>query len=78
MVENFTYYKGVLFLQGTYKKEELMSEADSIIKFAISMDHHFRGEQETAEMMWQEIIEGSAQGFWPAESELLATCKETP
>ncbi|MDP6050775.1 MAG: hypothetical protein QF879_00350 [Candidatus Latescibacteria bacterium] len=78
LVENFTYYKGVLFLQGAHTKEELMPEADSIIKFAISMDHHFRGEQETAEMMWQEIIEGSAQGFWPAESELLAVRKEMP
>lgn len=72
LVENFTYYKGVQFLQGMYTKEALMPEADSVIKFAIAMEHHFNGEQETAEAIWQEIIDGSAQGFWPAESELIA------
>lgn len=72
LVENFTYYKGVQFFQGLYTKEELMPEADVIIKFAISMDHHFKGEQDMAEAIWQEMVDESAQGFWPAETELLA------
>ena len=61
-----------------YRNTHNSSELFGIIKFAISMDHHFRGAQETAEAMWQEIIEGSAQGFWPAESELIAARKEAP
>jgi tetratricopeptide (TPR) repeat protein len=78
LVENFTYYKGVQFLQGVYTKEELMPEADSIIKFAIAMDHLFKSEQATAEAMWVEIIDGSAQGFWPAETELIAVHYKRP
>jgi hypothetical protein len=71
IIENFTYYDAVLFFKGSRTAEELLPQADSIIKFAIAMDHHFRGEQGKAEAMWLEIVNGSAQGFWPAEAELL-------
>lgn len=71
LVENFTYYNGVLFFKGVRTAEELLPEADSIVKFAIAMEHSFDGEQERAEEMWLEIVEGSAQGFWPAEAEIL-------
>ncbi len=71
IIENFTYYESVLFFQGSRTREEVLSEADSIIKFAVSMDHHFRGEQDKAEEMWLDIVTSSPQGFWPAEAELI-------
>ena len=64
-------YDSVLFFKGTRTAEELLPESDSLTTFAIAMDHHFRGQQEQAETMWVEIVNGSTQGFWPAEAELL-------
>ena len=49
----------------------MLPEADSIIKFAIAMVHHFEGETDVAEEMWRDIVDGSAQGIWPAEAELV-------
>lgn len=72
LLENHTYYDGVLFFKGTLTEGELLPRADSIARFAIAMNHHFSGDNSIAETMWREIIENSAQGFWPAESELLA------
>ena len=71
LIENFTYYDSVLFFNGTRTAEELLPEADSLTKFAIAMVYHFRGEQAQAEELWLEAVNGSAQGFWPAEAELL-------
>ena len=71
LIENFTYYDSVLFFKGTRTAEELLPDADSLTKFAIAMEYHFRGQQEQAEEMWLEVVNGSAQGFWPAEAELL-------
>lgn len=71
LIENFTYYDSVLFFKGTRTADELLPEADSLTKFAIAMEHHFRGEQDRAEEMWLDTVNGSAQGFWPAEAELL-------
>jgi tetratricopeptide (TPR) repeat protein len=72
LLENHTYYDGVLFFKGTLTEQELLPRADSIARFAIAMNHHFSGDESIAEMMLREIVEGSAQGFWPAESELIA------
>ena len=67
LIENFTYYDSVLFFKGTRTAEELLPEADSLTKFAIAMDHHFRGEQEKAETMWLEIVSGFSHRFsWAA------------
>lgn len=71
LLENFTYYDGVLFFKGVRSAEELLPEADSIVRFALAMEHAFRGEQEQAEEMWLEIVNDTAQGFWPAEAEIL-------
>jgi tetratricopeptide (TPR) repeat protein len=71
IIENFTYYDSVLFFQGSRTKEDLISKADSLIAFAISMDHYFRGDFDAAEKMWLEIVTKDPQGFWPAEAELV-------
>jgi tetratricopeptide (TPR) repeat protein len=76
LLENHTYYEGVRFFNGSLAEKDLLPRADSIAKFAIAMKHDFAGEQQLAEKMWTEIIESSPQGFWPAESELLAARKE--
>ncbi len=75
LLENHTYYDGVLFFKGTLTEQDLLPRADSIAKFAIAMNHHFRDDDSLAETMLREIVESSAQGFWPAESELIAARK---
>ncbi len=71
MVENFTYYQSVLFFQGVRSREEALSEADVILRFAVAMDHHFRGEVDEAVALWRQLVEETPQGFWPAEAELI-------
>lgn len=71
ILENHTYYLGVLFFKGARSAEELMPGADALLRFAIAMDHHFEGRQAEAEAMWRAIVDDSSQGFWPAEAELL-------
>lgn len=56
LIENFTYYESVLFFKGARTREELLSGADSLINYALAMDHHFRGEQATAVEMWRELV----------------------
>ncbi len=41
------------------------------------MVHHFEGETDAAEEMWRAIVDGSAQGFWPAEAELVFAAQST-
>ena len=71
MIENHTYYQSVLFFQGFRTEESLLPEVDSIIRFAIAMVQHFEGQTDLAEQMWHDIVADSAQGFWPAEAELV-------
>ncbi len=78
LIENFTYYDSVRFFKGTRTREELLPEADNLIKFAIAMDHHFRGEQEIAEEMWRDLVVNTAQGYWPAEAELVMAGATAP
>lgn len=73
LLENFAYYDGVRFMQGSLSREELLAKADSVSLFAVAMDHHFRGEQQQAEALWESIIRDAPQGFWPAETELVAS-----
>ncbi|MGI9204751.1 MAG: tetratricopeptide repeat protein [Woeseiaceae bacterium] len=73
LLENHTYYEGVLFFKGVLAEHELLPRADSIAKFAIAMEHHFNGNEDIATRMWREIVTDAAQGFWPAESELRST-----
>ncbi len=70
ILENHTYYDGVLFFKGALAEQALLPRADSIGKFAIAMEHHFNGNEDIATRMWREIVTDAAQGFWPAEAEL--------
>jgi tetratricopeptide (TPR) repeat protein len=72
LLENATYYDGVRYMQGTLDRRTLESRADAISRFAVAMDLHFRGNEGEAERMWEDIITTTPQGFWPAETELLA------
>jgi tetratricopeptide (TPR) repeat protein len=72
LVENFTYYQSVLFFNGSRTGEEILPGADAVIKLAVAMEHSFRGETDTAKRILKKIVDENAQGFWPAESELVA------
>ena len=71
LVENFTYYDAVLYFKGVRSEEELLPEADSIVKFAIATKALIDGNKAYAQLLWEEIIDASPQGFWPAEYDLL-------
>ncbi|HJO37316.1 MAG: hypothetical protein QGF21_13135 [Vicinamibacterales bacterium] len=71
LIENFTYYESVLFFKGVRTREEVLDGADSLIRYAVAMDDHFRGEQEAAVRIWRELVSENAQGYWPAEAELV-------
>lgn len=73
LLENDAYYDGVRYMQGTLDRETVIAKGDAIRLFAVAMDHHFRGEHEVAERMWTDMITNTPQGFWPAETELLAS-----
>ncbi|MAG72630.1 MAG: hypothetical protein CL471_20395 [Acidobacteria bacterium] len=71
LIENFTYYESVLFFKGVRTREEVLDGADSLIRYAVAMDDHLRGEQEEAVRVWRELVVENAQGYWPAEAELV-------
>jgi tetratricopeptide (TPR) repeat protein len=72
LLENSTYFESVLLFKGVRTEAEILPEADAVIKLAIAMQHSFRGDDVSARRILREIVEGNAQGFWPAESELVA------
>jgi tetratricopeptide (TPR) repeat protein len=71
LVENHDYYDGIRFFKGTLGEEELLPRAGLNAKFAVAMVHLIEGRTETAEAMLQDLVAGSSQGYWPAETELL-------
>ncbi|MEP6906667.1 MAG: hypothetical protein ABI858_01610 [Pseudoxanthomonas sp.] len=75
LLENTSYYDGVRFMQGSLSKEELLTRADAVSLFAVAMNYHFLGEHAEAERLWESMILETPQGFWPAETELIASRK---
>ncbi len=71
LVENHDYYLGVRYFKGTLGEDELLSFAGLNSIFGVAMTHLIEGRTDRAEQMLQELVAGSAQGYWPAETELL-------
>ncbi|MGI9262602.1 MAG: hypothetical protein ACR2QR_11235, partial [Woeseiaceae bacterium] len=71
LVENHDYYLGVRLFKGTLSEEELLSFSGLNSTFGAAMVHLIEGREDTAEQMLQDLVAGSSQGYWPAESELL-------
>jgi tetratricopeptide (TPR) repeat protein len=71
LVENHDYYLGVRFFKGTLSEEALMPRAGLNSTFAVAMVHLIEGRTARAERMLRELVSGSSQGYWPAETELL-------
>lgn len=72
LLENEGYYDGVRYLQGRLDADEVLARRDPISSFAVAMDLLFRGDRDHAARLLEHIILDSPQGFWPAETELLA------
>lgn len=72
LVENHDYYLGVRFFKGTLGEQALLSQAGLNSTFAVAMVHLIEGRIDSAERMLRELVAGSPQGYWPAETELLA------
>ena len=71
LVENHDYYLGVRYFKGTLSEDELMMVAGLNSTFGLAMTHLIEGRTDRAEQMLQELVAGSSQGYWPAETELL-------
>ena len=70
LVENHDYYLGVRFFKGTLGEEELLPRAGLNATFGVAMTHLIEGRTGKAEAMLQDLVAGSSQGYWPAETEL--------
>ena len=71
LVENHDYYLGIRFFKGTLDEGELMQLAGLNSTFGVAMVHLLEGREVQAEAMLRELVAGSAQGYWPAETEIL-------
>ncbi len=71
LVENHDYYDGVLFFKGALDEGELVARAGLNATFGIAMVHMVEGRTDKAQSMLEELVAGSSQGYWPAETELL-------
>lgn len=71
LVENHDYYLGVRFFKGTVSEDEVLADAGLNSTFGVAMVHLLDGRSSRAEAMLQDLVAGSPQGYWPAESELL-------
>lgn len=72
LIENHDYYDGVRFFNGTLTEEELLPRAGLNARFAVAMAQLLDGRTDKARMQLQNLVAGSPQGYWPAETELLA------
>ena len=72
LVENFDYYDGVRFFKGTLSEEELTPRAGLNAMFGIAMVNLIEGRTKKGADMLRKLVTNSSQGYWPAESELLA------
>ena len=70
LVENFDYYYGVQYFKGTLDEESLLSRNGLNSTFGVAMVHLIEGRAEKAERMLHDLVAGSSQGYWPAETEL--------
>ena len=71
LVENHDYYLGVRLFKGTLSEEELLSFAGLNSTFGAAMVHLIEGRNDKPEQLLQDLVAGSSQGYWPAETELL-------
>ena len=75
LVENHDYYHGVRFFNGNLDEATLLSTAGLNATFGVAMFHLLEGREEKAQQMLTELVSNSSQGYWPAETELLALRK---
>ncbi len=73
LVENHDYYDGVRFFKGTVSEDALLPRAGLNAKFGIAMFQLFEGHTQKGNSILRELVAGSSQGYWPAETELLAS-----
>ena len=71
LVENHDYYLGVRFFNGSLDESALLAQAALNSTFGVAMVHLVEGRTARAEEMLRDLVAGSSQGYWPAETELL-------
>ncbi len=71
LTENHEYHRAVKVFQGVLKPSDLTDNEGSLVKFALAMELRFAGDEAAATALLRELVEDNAQGFWPAEVELV-------
>jgi tetratricopeptide (TPR) repeat protein len=71
LVENHDYYLGVRFFNGSLDESALLAQAGLNSTFGVAMVHLIEGRTARGEAMLRDLVAGSSQGYWPAETELL-------
>lgn len=72
LVENFDYYDGIRYFKGTLNESALLDDAGLNATFGVAMVHLIEGRTAEATQMLEDLVAGSSQGYWPAETELLS------
>ena len=70
LIENHSYFKAVKVLQGKSSEAEILTNGDSLAKFALAMTKIFSGNKARGRTILQSIVNENALGYWPAEVEL--------
>jgi tetratricopeptide (TPR) repeat protein len=71
LVENHDYYDGIRFFKGTLDEDVIVERGGLNSRFGVAMHYLIEGDTGIAEAMLTELVSGSSQGYWPAETELL-------
>ena len=71
LVENHDYYDGIRFFKGTLGEDTIIERDGLNSRFGVAMKHLLDGDEAMARQMLTDLVSGSSQGYWPAETELL-------
>ena len=71
LTENHEYHRAVQVFQGLLEPSDLAENEGTLVKFALAMELRFAGDEAGATALLRQIVEKNAQGFWPAEVELV-------
>ena len=71
LTENHEYHRAVQVFQGLLEPSDLTENEGTLVKFALAMELRFAGDEAGATALLRQIVEKNAQGFWPAEVELV-------
>lgn len=71
LLENHGYHQSMLYFSGRLSAEELLAKPDANMRFAHAMALDFAGNRQQSLIALRQLVDDTATGFWPAETEIL-------